>query len=259
VRLCFNAIALVLAMQACSESSNPAPAPGAASSGSASDGTSGTTSDAGGGERDSGTGGSAPGNGGAENDAGRGAGGSAIGGSAVGGGAAELGGAAGSAGDPSPCPPAGPFGTSAGSVAPNVELLDCDGNLASLHDLCEAPAAVVYTFAAWCSVCKAHMMQGLPNQLLAAHEAKGFQEWVVVTQNASGDAPSAELCAITRDTYALTPRVLYDPNGALSPTLSLQVNSAGLVLSRGGVIELNSGYNNFDAVEAKVEELLDTP
>lgn len=139
---------------------------------------------------------------------------------------------------------------------PDVTLYDCDGNPLSLHDLCAAPVSVVYTFAAWCPVCRSHLESGRPNQLLADHESAGLEEWVVVTQKTDGSNADAQLCALTRDTYSLTPKVLFDPDDALRSHVGVQVNSGGLVMTHGGRIELKVGYD-FDAVEAKVDDLLD--
>ncbi len=153
------------------------------------------------------------------------------------------------------CPPSGPFGSSVGELAPAVTLYDCDGNAVSLHDLCSAPVSVVYTFAAWCPVCRSHMESGRPNQLLAEYQPAGLQEWVVVTQKNDGSNADAQLCELTRDTYSLTPKVLFDPDDSLRKMVGVQVNSGGLVMTEGGRIELKVGYD-FDAVEAKVESLL---
>ncbi|MCB9587231.1 MAG: redoxin family protein [Polyangiaceae bacterium] len=153
------------------------------------------------------------------------------------------------------CPPTGPYGSTVGDVVPDVTLYDCDGNAVSLHDLCDAPVSLVYTFAAWCPVCRSHMESGRPNQLLAAHQAEGFQEWVVVTQKTDGSDADAALCALTRDTYSLTPKVLFDPNDSLRKTVGVQVNSGGLVMTQGGRIELKTQYD-FDSVETKVGALL---
>lgn len=46
-----------------------------------------------------------------------------------------------------PCPPEGPIGAESGAVAPDVELSDCDGELHSIHDLCELDAAWLFTFS----------------------------------------------------------------------------------------------------------------
>ncbi|MEZ4231145.1 MAG: redoxin domain-containing protein [Polyangiaceae bacterium] len=169
-------------------------------------------------------------------------------------GSGGVGGTGGSVSTPS-CPPGGPYGDAVGDVVPDVTLYDCDGNATSLHDLCEAPVSVVYTFAAWCPVCRSHMESGRPNQLLEEHRAAGLEEWVVVTQKSDGSTADAELCALTRDTYSLTPKVLFDPDDSLRKRVGLQVNSGGLVMSGGGRIELKVGYD-FDAVEAKVGSLL---
>ncbi|MGE0322770.1 MAG: peroxiredoxin family protein [Polyangiaceae bacterium] len=175
------------------------------------------------------------------------------GGDAPGSGGSAAGGSGGAASTLS-CPPTGPYGSDVGDVFPDVTLYDCDGNAVSLHDLCEARVSVVYTFAAWCPVCRSHMESGRPNQLLAAHEAQGLQEWVVVTQKTDGSDADAQLCALTRDTYSLTPKVLFDPNDSLRKTVGVQVNSGSLVMTQGGRIELKTQYN-FDAVEAEVDSL----
>ena len=50
---------------------------------------------------------------------------------------------------PSNCPPMGPYGTAVGDALANATLEDCDGNLYSLHDLCNFNAAWVYGFTGW--------------------------------------------------------------------------------------------------------------
>ncbi|MEZ4376253.1 MAG: redoxin family protein [Polyangiaceae bacterium] len=198
---------------------------------------------------------------GAAGDGGATTGGATTGGATTGGAGGDVQGSGGSAAGGSggaantlSCPPSGPYGSDVGDVFPDVTLYDCDGNAVSLHDLCEAPVSVVYTFAAWCPVCRSHMESGRPNQLLAAHAAEGLQEWVVVTQKTDGSDADAQLCALTRDTYSLTPKVLFDPNDSLRKTVGVQVNSGSLVMTQGGRIELKTQYN-FDAVEAEVDSL----
>lgn len=202
-------------------------------------------------------------------------GGSTQGGSAQGGssGSQAMGGAAGSvsaggasgsnaggsahsggSGNGDVCPPVGPYGNAVGDIASDVELYDCDGTAVSLHELCESDVSVVYTFAAWCPVCRSHMESGRPNQLLDDHPS-GLTEWVVVTQLSDGSNANAELCSATRDQYSLKGRVLFDPNDALRSTLGVQVNSGALLLTRGQRIDLKLGYD-FDAVEDRVDQLL---
>jgi hypothetical protein len=183
-------------------------------------------------------------------------GGQNAGGGDPGGGGQSAAGGMGFAGSPSQlsCPPLGPYGQAVGDVAANATLFECDGTAVELHELCENDVSLVYTFAAWCPVCRSHMEAGLPNQLLADYESLGFVEWVVVTEDASGGAADGDLCEVTRDTYSLTPRVLYDPNNELNTNVGVQVNTGGLVLSRGSVIELNVGYD-IAAVQSTVATL----
>ena len=47
------------------------------------------------------------------------------------------------------CPPEAPFGTTKGTVAKDLELKDCDGNVVHIHDLCGAKAGYFYLFAGW--------------------------------------------------------------------------------------------------------------
>jgi len=50
---------------------------------------------------------------------------------------------------PDLCPPMGPYGTSVGDIAKDVQLTDCDGNPYSVHDLCDGAAAWIFGFAGW--------------------------------------------------------------------------------------------------------------
>lgn len=47
------------------------------------------------------------------------------------------------------CPPSGPFGAFETNIAPDITLQDCDGNIFSLHDLCQKRAAWMFTLAGW--------------------------------------------------------------------------------------------------------------
>lgn len=182
-----------------------------------------------------------------------GASGSAAGGGMAGAGA--LSGSGGGAGNASICPPAGPYGTQVGQIAPDVTLYDCDGNAVTLHSLCDTKAAAVYTFAIWCPVCKAHMDKGEPQAFYAQHENEDFDMFVVVTQDASGATADESHCKAVRDGYGLKMPVLVDKNAALSGNLGMSVNSGALALSRGARIELKQAYG-FEALTQTVGTLL---
>lgn len=53
-------------------------------------------------------------------------------------------------GAPEPtCPPSGPFGTEVGDTAPDVVLLDCEGNPHRIHDLCSRNVSWIFEFTGW--------------------------------------------------------------------------------------------------------------
>lgn len=211
----------------------------------------------------SGGGGGVAGSSGTGGTAGSGTGGGASGGSAgtstggaAGSGSGGMAGAGGSSGTTAlGCPPAPPYGTQVGDLAPDVTLYDCDGNAVQLHSLCAHQAAAVYTFAIWCPVCKAHMDNGEPQALYAQYQNDDFDMFVVVTQTATGALPDETHCVATRDAYNLKMPVLVDKDGALEKTLGLSVNSGALALSHGAKIELLQSYG-FDALSQKLPELL---
>lgn len=142
------------------------------------------------------------------------------------------------------CPPTGPFGTAAGDIAPDVMLLDCDDNPVSLHEtLCEAEVGWVFEYAEWCPPCRSFARDDVEN-IWQAHRDQGLQALVVVSADASYDAPTAELCAEVKDRYGLTMPVLYDPTGALQEGLDVASNAVDVVFSPGVRIEWKGRYDS---------------
>jgi len=154
------------------------------------------------------------------------------------------------------CPPSGPFGTAVGDIAPDVVLLDCDDNEVSLHDaLCEAEVGWVFEYAEWCPPCRSFARDDVEN-LWQRYRDQGLQALVVVSADASYDAPTAELCAEVKERYGLTMPVLYDPTGALQSGLDVPSNAVDVVFSPGVQIAWKGRYDSAD-VDGQIAAVLE--
>jgi len=153
------------------------------------------------------------------------------------------------------CPPSGPFGTAEGEVAPDVTLFDCEGNEVSLHDtLCEATVGWVFVFAEWCPPCRSFARDDVES-IWQTYREQGLAGAVVITADASYDAPTAELCAAVRDRYGLTLPVLFDPTGALPSGLDVAPNAVNVLFTEGVRVEWKGRYQESE-VEGRVAGLL---
>lgn len=140
------------------------------------------------------------------------------------------------------CPPTGPFGTAVGDVAPDVTLLDCEGNEVSLHEsLCDGSVGWAFVYAEWCPPCRSFARDDVES-IWQSYRDQGLSGVVVVTADASYDAPTAELCAEVRDRYGLTMPVLFDPTGALPSGLDVRSNAVNVLFSEGMRIEWKGRY-----------------
>jgi len=154
------------------------------------------------------------------------------------------------------CPPTGPFGTEVGDVAPDVTLLDCDGNEVSLHaSLCDGSVGWAFVYAEWCPPCRSFARDDVES-IWQSYRDQGLSGVVVVTADASYDAPTAELCAEVRDRYGLTMAVLFDPTGALSSGLDVRSNAVNVLFTEGMRIEWKGRYAESE-VEGRIAGLLE--
>jgi peroxiredoxin len=153
------------------------------------------------------------------------------------------------------CPPAGPTGSRDGDTIPDVAFVDCDGAEVSLHDLCEAPAAWIFEYAAWCPPCNAFATSSA-NALVDRFDAAGVRGLFVISEDSSSSAPTIELCRAVRDRFGLRMTVVIDPTGALQRELGVPSNSYSIVLGEGARIAWRAHYSE-GLIAAKVQDVLD--
>jgi len=151
------------------------------------------------------------------------------------------------------CPPAGPFGTGEGDVSPDVTLSDCDGNLYSVHDLCERDAAWIMVFAGWCSTCRVSAPQA--NALWERFRSQNFQAYFVIADDNQASPPDAAYCAQIREQYGLTMPVLFDADGSFVNALQVPTNDVHIVFGVNNEI-VHKTHKGFSGVEGIVESTL---
>lgn len=139
------------------------------------------------------------------------------------------------------CPPAGPYGTSAGAIAPDVELFDCDGAPVALHTLCDHDVTWLFEFADWCPPCRSFASSDA-EAVYQANAERDFEAYFVVSATRDFGAPSQTTCAEIRDRYGLTMPVLFDPTGALQTGLDIDSNAQNVVFTRGMRIDWVGKY-----------------
>jgi hypothetical protein len=152
------------------------------------------------------------------------------------------------------CPPAAPFGTEPGDVSADIELLDCDGNTHTLHELCETQVLWLFEYADWCPPCRSFAMStanAVYDENRAAHP-DDFEGWMVISETASFGTPTLATCADVRDRYGVHMPVLIDPTGALQSALGVPANEIHVVLERGARIQWVGHYAG-DEVAARID------
>jgi peroxiredoxin len=149
------------------------------------------------------------------------------------------------------CPPQGPFGDAVGSVAPDVEFPDCDGQMHSLHDLCEHKVGWIFEFAAWCPPCRAFLPT--VNDLYLSFDREDLGAFVVISQDNNFNAPDAAFCQTVKREYNLTDvTVLYDPDERLQDALKVRSNDINILMRQGGEIFFKEQYAS-DEVRGAIE------
>lgn len=153
------------------------------------------------------------------------------------------------------CPPQGPFGNGEGDVAPDVVLMDCDGNPHSVRDLCARKVGWIFEFAAWCPPCRSFARDF--EALMADFAGDDLGVLFVISSNDAFAEPSAEDCRSIRDAYGIeSAPVLYDADGALQRELGVPANDIHIIMSEGNVIEFKRQYSSRD-VPGELRRLLD--
>lgn len=156
---------------------------------------------------------------------------------------------------PSLCPPTGPFGTDVGDTVADVSLMDCDGGIHRVADLCEADAAWIFLYAGWCPPCQRRAASAAA--FYASIAGSGDVEaWFVVSETASYAAPGPADCAAARDRFGLTMTVLYDPDQALPEALGTEYWSVDAVLGPGNTLVFTDQYGSDDDVTDAMAPLL---
>ena len=159
-------------------------------------------------------------------------------------------------GRPSLCPPTGPFGTNAGDTAGEIELMDCDGTVHRLHDLCDKDAVWLWGYADWCPNCRT-FANNHARRIYERFEGENFAAWMVITANSSFGPPTLAECVTIRDGYGLPMPTLIDPSGQLESVAGLpQPNDAHVVLRGGAEIVWQEGYSGID-VENRLASILE--
>lgn len=152
--------------------------------------------------------------------------------------------------DAGPCPPAGPYGTTVGEVAPDLELPDCEGTPHRLHATCGEPLWI-FEFAGWCPPCR-QFAAGLEARAQAAL-ASGVQVWMIVSANDDFGRPDAAVCRRYREQYGLTFPVLYDAQGQFQQRLRTAQNAVNVVIDAEGVITFHRQFASDADVAAAVQ------
>ncbi|MEM9194555.1 MAG: redoxin domain-containing protein [Myxococcota bacterium] len=154
------------------------------------------------------------------------------------------------------CPPQEPF--SPDGVAPNVTLMDCDGNEHSLHELCEAPASWVFQYTGWCPPCN-RFAQNLAGPTYRQFEDQGVEAWFIITEQANpglDGPPDAEFCRQVRSQFNLPMTVLYDPQQVFTNTMTgARRNSYSFVMREGNQVTWRAQYQE-DNLPARIQEAL---
>ncbi len=139
------------------------------------------------------------------------------------------------------CPPSGPFGNEVGSVAPEVTLMDCDGNPVSTHSLCAAPVSWTFNYTEWCPPCNA-FANGTANTVFERYQDQGVEAIFIITEDSGGGPPSLEKCRQIRDRFGLQMTVVIDPEDTYQRALNARANSFSVVQQEGSEIVFKAQY-----------------
>ncbi len=90
------------------------------------------------------------------------------------------------------------------------------------------------------------------------YKDSGFNAWILLSEDASGDTPSLEYCKGIRDQYGLTMPVLIDPDGVLPAALgySAPLNEWHFLLGEGAELIFKGKYPNQQQLDLTIEDAL---
>jgi peroxiredoxin len=147
-----------------------------------------------------------------------------------------------------------PTGNLVGDVMPSVELMDCDGNLHDVRDLCGRDAGWLFEFAAWCPPCRQHAAS--INDALSGFEGEDVGMLFIISENENFGAPTQEDCRRFRDQYGLTVPVLMDTDDAFQRAFGVPPNAVNIVVDGDGAITHSQRYGSQAAVLEAIEAVL---
>ena len=145
----------------------------------------------------------------------------------------------------------GAQGPNLGQIAPDITLMDCDGNPHSLHELCAYEVAWIFEFAAWCPPCRRFIPEA--EAVYQRFAPQGLGAWVVISEAGDFSDPDAELCREVRDQNGLSMTVLFDPEGELQRAFAVPSNDINILLGEGGEITFKDQYAS-DEIEGVLED-----
>lgn len=147
-----------------------------------------------------------------------------------------------------------PTGNLLGDIMPSVELMDCDGNMHDVRDLCGRDAGWLFEFAAWCPPCRQHAAS--INDALARFEGEDVGLLFIISENENFGAPTQDDCRRFRDQYGLTVPVLMDTDDAFQRAFGVPPNAVNIVVDGDGTITHSQRYGTQAAVLEAIEDVL---
>jgi len=86
----------------------------------------------------------------------------------------------------------------------------------------------------------------------------GFEAWIVIAEDASGDDPSFDYCKGVREQYGLTMPILMDPNHVLPDALGYSAphNEWHFLLGEGVELLFKGKYPSQAQIDLRIEEAL---
>ncbi|MFO0757630.1 MAG: hypothetical protein U0359_14130 [Byssovorax sp.] len=111
-------------------------------------------------------------------------------------------------------PPGATVGVETGQQLAPITVLDCDGNPASLDELCGASALWIFAASGTCPFCKSVSAQ--QEMIHAAYAAKNLASVNILVENGQGKPPDANDCKVWRAKFGQDKvRTYYDPTGTI--------------------------------------------
>jgi hypothetical protein len=147
-------------------------------------------------------------------------------------------------------------GFAVGERLADVVVKDCAGNDVSLSAFCGAEALWIFAAHGWCPLCQS--VSGAQESILDEYAGQGLVAINVVVKNGQSESPSADYCALWRETHGHQDVfTLYDPDGDILALWPGGSTSLSAFVDRNRIVRSKLEHeSDQEAIRAEIEAAL---